>query len=148
MTSRLLRDGEVPPVLWEHVAGTAIPFPVSVPCAPATDDAEEMLQDALDDLAGRIPVPFRTSEPRKREDEDEDEVPEEHDRELELLTASEHEGALDRIAVCVELLRRRLAGTRWPDARAHYVQLIERIAKPATLLRVLTAHLGSRGPEP
>jgi hypothetical protein len=147
VVSRLLRDGEVPPVLWEHVADTAIPFPVSVPCAPATDDAEEALQDALDDLAGRVPVAFRRRKSPESEEDDEDDT-EERDRELELLTESEHEGTLDRIAVRVEMLRRRIAGRDSPDADAYYVRLVESLALPVALRRVLSRHLGSRRTAP
>src|SRR6185295_16956391 len=58
-SQRLLRDREIPPMLWEHLAGTAIPFPISVPCAPALEDPEAMLDDVLDDFAGRVPSPLR-----------------------------------------------------------------------------------------
>ena len=142
---RLLRDREVPPVLWEHVARSAIPFPVSVPCAPALEDPEAMLDDALDDFAGRVPSPFRTKSSRDDdEDDDLDGDDDDRDRELELLTESEHQGALDRIAVRVELLRRRLAAV--PAARSHYITLVDRLSVPKQLRRILIDHLGAPGP--
>lgn len=137
----LIEDGKVPPVLWEHVAGTAIPFPISVPCAPAFDDPEAMLDEVLDDFAGRVPSPFRTKSGRDEDDHD-DLDDDDRDRELELLTESEHQGVLDRIAVRVELLRRRLAAI--PAARSHYITLVQRLAVPPPLRRILVAHLGTR----
>jgi len=139
----LLQDREAPPLLWEHVAGTAIPFPISVPCAPTFEDPEAMLDDVLDDFAGRVPSPFRTQSRSDDSVEDDDlDDEEDRDRELELLTESEHEGTLDRIAVRVELLRRRLAAV--PAATSHYVTLVERLSVPMRLRRILIDHLGSR----
>jgi hypothetical protein len=141
---RLFREGDVPVVLWEHIGRAAVPFPISVSCVPSNDDPEDVLQEALDDLAGRVPIPFRKRATRpddEGEDDDDDRI--ERDRELELLTASEHEGMLDRTAVRVELLRRRLSGM--PAARAHYVGLLERLALPASLRRILGDHLGAEG---
>ncbi len=142
---RLLQDREVPPVLWEHVAGTALPFPISVPCAPAFEDPEAMLEDVLDDFAGRVPIAFRTKSRRDEDTDDDalDDGEDDRDRELELLTESEHQGTLDRIAVRVELLRRRLATV--PAARSLYVTLVERLSVPSRLRRILIDHLGSRG---
>src|SRR5689334_21039486 len=54
---------------------------------------------------------------------------------------SEHQGALDRIAVRVELLRRRLAAV--PTARSHYVTLVDRLSVPKRLRRILIDHIGS-----
>jgi hypothetical protein len=144
-SQRLLRDREIPPMLWEHLAGTAIPFPISVPCAPALEDPEAMLDDVLDDFAGRVPSPFRAKSrlAGDGEEDDHDDSEDDHDRELELLTESAHQGALDRIAVRVELLRRRLAVV--PAARSHYVTLVERLSVPSRLRRILIDHLGSRG---
>ena len=144
MTSQLLRDGEVPPMLWEHITGAPVPFPVSVPCVPARDDVEETLQDALDDLAGRAPLPFRTSKQRGNGEQEDDDDVDERDRELELLTESEHEGTLDRIAVRVERLRRRIEENDFPETRAHYARLIENLPMPPVLRTVLSRHLGAR----
>jgi hypothetical protein len=141
---RLFREGDVPVVLWEHIGRAAVPFPISVSCVPSNDDPEDVLQEALDDLAGRVPIPFRKRATRpddQGEDDDDDRI--ERDRELELLTASEHEGMLARTSVRVELLRRRLSGM--PAARAHYVGLLERLALPASLRRILGDHLGAEG---
>jgi hypothetical protein len=101
-----------------------------------------MLDDALDDFAGRVPSPFRTKSSRDEDDDDDDlDDDDDRDRELELLTESEHQGALDRIAVRVELLRRRL--TAVPAARSHYITLVDRLSVPKQLRRILIDHLSS-----
>ena len=144
MTARLLHGPDAPPVLWEHLGASAIPFPVSIPCAPASNTPEDLLQDALDDLAARVPMPFRTRSTRGPDDTADENDDEERDRELELLTASEHEGVLDRVAVRIELLRRRVAGS--PHALSHYARLVDGLAIAPALRRTLVAHLrqGSR----
>jgi hypothetical protein len=141
----LFRDEEVSPVLWEHHlgAGAPIPFPVSVACVPTSDDPEAMLQDALDDLAGRAPAALQKKRAGGRRDDDWDPDDDERDRELELLTACEHEGRLDRIAVRVELLRRRLAGNGSRKVQLGYESLIKRLALPQELQSVLIKHLES-----
>ncbi len=147
LTSKLLRGSEVPPVLWEHGPSSSVPFPVSVPCAPASEDAEEALQDALDDLAGRVPAALRTSALTDQKEAEEEDVPEDRDHELELLTEIEHEGTLDRIAVRVEMLRRRIAVMKTPHASMHYARLIESLSLPAPLRRLLSRHIVHRNPD-
>ena len=90
-----------------------------------------------------MPSPFRAKSRVAEDGEEDDRDASDRDRELELLTESEHQGALDRIAVRVELLRRRLAVV--PAARSHYVPLVERLSIPLPLRRILIDHLGSRG---
>jgi hypothetical protein len=148
--ARLLDGPEAPPVLWEHVGTTAIPFPISVPCAPVADDPDEALEDALDGLAGRVPAAF--SSRKRRGPPDGGDVPEdgdldggdERDRELELLTKTKHQGSLDRCAVRVELLRRRLKAAAWGSAEvlAYYRKVIETLAIAPALRRILVDHLG------
>jgi hypothetical protein len=141
---RLFDGRPTPSVLWERVGRRAIPFPVSVPCVPASDDPEDVLQDALDDLAGRVPVPFRHMTHPDDIDGAKGAPVEERDRELELLTASEHEGVLDRVAVRVELLRRRVAEAKSNDMVRYYSRVTQGLQVAPALRRVLLEHLQSR----
>jgi hypothetical protein len=146
--AKVFDGAEVPPLLWEHLQTTAVPFPVSVPCVPIADNAEEMLKDLLDDLAGRLPAAFSLGRRRRRRDDDEDDdEDDDQDRELELLTKTDHQGSLDRIAVRVELLRRRLDGATWrsPESYAHYRGVIDKLEIAPALRRILVAHLGAGG---
>jgi len=59
-----------------------------------------------------------------------------------LLTKTDHQGILDRIAVRVELLRRRLHNSS-PESRAHYQGLIGKLELAPSLRRILVAHLGT-----
>lgn len=148
--AKLFDGAEVPPVLWEYVETTVVPFPISVPCVPiaANAEPEQILDDLLDDLAGRLPATFSSGRRHKRPDDDggEDED-DDQDRELELLTKTDHQGSLDRIAVRVELLRRRLAGATWrsPESHAHYRGVIDKLEIAPALRRILVAHLGAAG---
>lgn len=141
-TQRLLLDREPPPVLWEHANGRAIPFPISVPCAPVIDDPEGVLDDLLDDFAGRVPHALRGPSRCSEQDAPDTEDGEARDRELDLLTLTAHQGAFDRIAVRVELVRRRLAGA--PAARTLCVSTVGRLCLPRPVLRTLLDHLGTR----
>jgi hypothetical protein len=137
---RLFQSREVPPLLWEHVDGTAIPFPLSVPCTPAmSGDPEVALQDVLDDLAGRVPLPFQTRRCSSDQLSDDDDDDDESDRELELLTECEHEGLLDRMAVRIELLRRRISASG--GLRSHYIGIVERLPVVEPVRRALVEHL-------
>lgn len=139
---RYLLSGEsIKPTLWEHLSDRSVPFPVSVPCLPQNDDPEQALQEALEELGGRVPSPFRKSMPqheRNTEDEDEDE---DLNVEMEALTAIAHEGKLDRIAVRVEWLRRRLAINPSPEVFNYYKKLIQSLAISNSLKTVLAEHL-------
>jgi len=137
-------------VLWEHVGSIAIPFPVSVPCLPIAYDPDEALEDELDELAGRLPAAFSSRNLRGRpyrQDLPEDDELEgnERDRELELLSKTKHQGSLDRRAVRVELLRRRLeaAGRGSAEVLAHYRSIVETFAIAPSLKRLLVDHLGA-----
>ncbi|MEO7735369.1 MAG: hypothetical protein ABIY55_30730, partial [Kofleriaceae bacterium] len=145
LLAKLLDGGELPAVLWEHVKATTIPFPVSVPCVPIADNAEEVLDDLLDDLAGRPPSRIgMMCRPRPADgDDDMDGLDDEQDRELQLLTKTEHEGILDRIAVRVERLRHRLAAAPWssPASHAHYRSAVEKLEIAPPLRRILIHHL-------
>src|ERR1019366_427052 len=139
---------EAPPGLWEHVGSTAIPFPISVSFVPLVDDPEQVLGDLLDDLAGRFPVRFSSRKARPADGDgmdDEEPDDDEQDRELDLLTKTEHQGSLDRIAVRVEILRRRLAASSWfsAEAHAHYSSVIDKLALAPSLRRILRDHLGT-----
>lgn len=153
ITSRLLGAKEAPPVLWERLAEGAVPFPVSIATAPEAGGAEATLEDLLDELAGRIPPAIEASRRRRRpgegsEDGAGDDAPDdEDDRETELLTKTKHQGELDRIAMRVELLRRRLARASRPSAElcAHYARVLDGLPLPSHQRRILIEHLDSRG---
>lgn len=150
-TASLLDGNRAPAVLWEHVGEEAFAFPVSVACANTTGSAEETLTDVLDELAGRMPPSLATSTKRgtKTEADGEDgaKASPDDDAELTLLTKTAHQGELDRIAVRVELLRKRLQRTalRSDAVRAHYTSIVEQLSLPEHRRRVLLAHLNGRG---
>jgi hypothetical protein len=149
-TVKLLGEFEAPALLWEYVDRTAIPFPVSVPCVPIVDNPDQALDEILDDFAGRLPAAFSSIKRRTRLggvnglDEEHDD---EHDRELDLLTKTKHQGSLDRIAVRVELLRRRLAAKpgNLAETRAHYRDVIDHLRIGDSLRRILIDHIGGKG---
>jgi len=145
-TTARLFGAEPSPVLWEQVGSRGVAFPVSVPCVPITEDAEIALDDALSDLWGRIPAAHERTKRRLRDDGELDtDGDEERDAELALLTRTEHQGRLDRIAVRVELLRRHLASGHGggSDARAPYREMIARLGLEAALQNMLLDHLGA-----
>jgi hypothetical protein len=149
-TARLLDASHTPAVLWERVRDGAIAFPVSVACAPQGDDAVNALEDVLDELAGRIPPAIATRSTgagpnQGLDDGDESSIAAEDDAELELLTRTQHQGKLDRLAVRVELLRKRLSlgALRSDAARAHYTRVVQGLPDvPEHQRRILVAHLG------
>lgn len=151
LIARLLGEPDAPSVLWEHVGDTPVPFPVSVSWVPPIADPEEALDDLLNELAGRMPAVFSSLGRRGRPDEidgprynDDDE--DESDLELALLSKTEHQGRFDRIAVRVELLRRRLetVTSNSSEAQAHYKTVINQLNLAPTLRRILVEHLGER----
>jgi hypothetical protein len=150
--AKLLVGEETPPVLWEHVGGDAVAFPVSVGCISDSLEPVEQLDDLLDELKGRIPAAFRSRARRPGDDPADDPAGEDEDQsdpELALLTKTAHEGALDQIAVRVELLRRRLAQSwRSVEALVHYRRVIEALVVDRPLKTTLIRHLGiERGPQ-
>jgi hypothetical protein len=141
---RLCEGREMPAVLWELADGEAIPFPVSIPCVSPTTDPEKALEDLLNDLAGRMPAGLRSQRGRSQQDDDPaDAEVEGVDKELALLSKTQHQGRLDRLAVRVELLRRRRAAAAWQSAEsdAFYRELIQRLDIPIELRRILVQHL-------
>lgn len=97
----------------------------------------------------RVPAAFSSDKRRGRlnvADALDDEDKEEQDRELDLLTKTEHQGVLDRIAVRAELLRRRLEASPWRSAelQAHYQRAIDNLNLASSLRRILVEYLGVR----
>lgn len=142
----LTRDWEaahLAPELWEHLESTSIPFPISVPCIPITSDAEQSLDDLLNDLAGRPPPQLSVSRRRASRGNAASDDETERDRELELLTECAHQGVLDRMAVRVELLRQRIARAGWRSLEldAHYRQAIENLNIAPPIREILVGHL-------
>src|SRR5262249_7137470 len=129
-----------------HLPTATVAFPVSVPCSPASKDPEEYLNDLLDELKGRMPAAFRSrthADDRPDDSKEDASHDEEHDAELALLTKTEHQGRLDRIAIRVELLRRRLARSPWWSAEglAHYRSVINKLTIDRTLKSLLIEQL-------
>jgi hypothetical protein len=112
---------------------------------PITEDAEIAFEDALRDLWGQIPAPHEWTKRRLRdEDELDADGDDERDAELALLTRTEHQGQLDRIAVWVELLRRCLAsGHGGRGGLVPYREMIGRFGLEARLKDMLLDHLGA-----
>jgi len=142
LNMQFLNDEE-PVVLWEIVDKTAVPFPISISCAPETADAEMAIQDILDDLAGRAPLQFPRLSTRSRSIADDDKDSE-NDSELDLLTKSKHEGKLDRIAVRVEALRRCLDKTSVKETQL-FKGIIAKLELSESLKKTLIDHLEKRG---
>lgn len=139
---RLLGAADSPPsLLWEHAGKDPIPFPVSTPLIQADGTGETVLEDLLDDLAGR-PTSGRKTLPRSPGQRQTD-----RDKELESLSKSDHAGKLDRIAVRVELLRRRLESIQATEAqRAHYQSILDKLDLPTSNRALLKRHLALRSP--
>lgn len=142
---KLLREENIPTTLWEYLPERPVPFPISIPCLPTTDDPEALLQEALEELGGRIPLPFRNSRARHEEPSSlaDDEELHDVDEEMESLTTIAHEGKLDRIAVRVEWIRRRLPDDSSPQLIEHYRKLIQGMDLPDSLKSALSGHLSS-----
>lgn len=96
-------------VLWEKVNGFWVPFPVVVPLAAnSSADPCDSLLDVLDDLFGRWPV-NRASQAAGLGNEPLDDAPPNDDNDDDaLLTAAAHQGKLDRIAVALARIRKRI----------------------------------------
>src|SRR5207249_7399563 len=99
----------------ELVHGAQIPVPVNVPLVQDHDDMAEglepLLDEALDELFGRLP-PLRVDPTEDDADTPDDENSTEDASEEDAgrrLDAVAHQGLLDRIAVKVAEVRRRLS---------------------------------------
>lgn len=106
-------------VLWEHLAGRWLPFPVTVPLHGGGDSGpDNLLEDLLLEEIGAWP-----SGPNEETDDQEgDEANDVNDDalsdELAALAEARHQGRLDRLAVAVALLRRRILGAKAGPAYA------------------------------
>ena len=133
-------------------AGTVIEAADLATTPVAIDGAVHGLVPAgsLDELAGRIPPAIARRSTgagpnQGLDDGDESSTAAEDDAELELLTRTQHQGKLDRLAVRVELLRKRLSlgALRSDAARAHYTRVVQGLPDvPEHQRRILVAHLG------
>ncbi len=98
-------------VLWEKVGSGAVPFAVSVPLlAPSTDQPDAFLRDLAWEEMGIWPSYNRTDAADSGNGQDDDSQYSDHEEDIKTLTASKHQGELDRLAVAAAVLRKRLAG--------------------------------------
>lgn len=132
-------------VLWERLGTGAVPFPVSVPLLAAGGDSSEM---ALLDLVWEELGVWPTEPNGVDTKEDAPAATTEDDDDLKALAAAEHEGRLDRIAVSIAILRRRItrsqAGREYAKERMELLrQQVARLDLPRHIKQVLLEHLGS-----
>lgn len=131
-------------VLWERVRGGDVPFPVVVPLI--VDDSagpDIALQSVVWEELGVWPNQPPTSgdqdgEEREERDNDDDDVV--------LLAESFHQGELDRLAVAVSVLRKRIrsaaAGTAYAAARMRILRnQVARLALPDHLRKIISRYL-------
>lgn len=134
-------------ILWERIDRNWLPFAVSVPLIGAGGfEPEALLTDLLYEEMGAWPAAANEG----RSDE-EPETVEKHetdlmDEDLEALAEARHQGHLDRLAVCVALLRRRIlrssAGPAYARDRIDMLRRqLRRMEMPAHLRRVVLAYL-------
>lgn len=97
-------------LLWEKVSAHWIPFPVTVPFAASTCAAPvDALDELLDEHTGRWPRRTATGEEDTVHDDGEpDESVEDEDDQA--LTAADHQGELDRVAVRIARLKKLFHG--------------------------------------
>jgi len=98
-------------VLWEKVLAKWIPFPVTVPLAASTcADPVDALDELLDEHAGRWPRRRATGDESFTICDDGESGESTEDEDDHALTAADHQGELDRIAVRIARLKRLFPG--------------------------------------
>lgn len=132
-------------VLWERLGTRAAPFPVSVPLLVSGGDApESVLRDLVWEELGLWPRDSHDGE----DSDDSLDTPTDDPDDLDALAAAEHEGQLDRIAVSIAILRRKImrsrAGRDYTKERMELLrQQVARLDLPSHIKNVLLEHLGS-----
>jgi hypothetical protein len=116
-------------VLWEKVLAQWIPFPVTVPLAASTcPDPVDALDELLDEYTGRWPRRRTTGNKSvtiSDDGEGDENMEDEDDHDL---TAADHQGELDRIAVRIARLKRLFPGSGQQGmVPLHLVRRIEAI---------------------
>jgi hypothetical protein len=135
-------------VLWERVGKAFAPFPVVVPLA--ADDygtPDGALLDLVWEELGLWPVQA-DGEEAEPDDEQIESTSEEEDQDLQALAEAKHEGQLDRLAVAVSVLRRRIAaaaaGSAYAMARLDLLRTqVAKLEIPKHVRRALVDYLNS-----
>lgn len=133
-------------VLWEHVAGRWLPFPVTVPLQGGGDsDPDGLLEDILlEEVGAWLPAP--NGEIEEQEEHEANDVNDDALSEEAALAETRHQGRLDRLAVAVALLRRRIlrakAGTAYARARLELLrEQVRRMDLEPGLRRIVLGYL-------
>jgi hypothetical protein len=105
-------------VLWERVEHSWEPFPVFIPLVGAcAGDADETLAEVLLEEIGSWPKEIRDGTNGKTDDARD--IDTDDDKDVSALAEAHHQGKLDRLAVAISILRRRLLKGRLPPAYVH-----------------------------
>lgn len=135
-------------ILWERVGKAFSPFPVVVPLAARDHGTPDgALLDLVWEELGLWPA-RRAGEKVKPGDEQSDDTFDEDDGDVQALTEAKHEGQLDRLAVAVAVLRKRIAAAAAGSAyaKARLDLLCAQVAKlgiPTHVRRALVEYLNS-----
>lgn len=135
-------------ILWEHVGKTFAPFPVVVPLAAGDHGTSDgALLDLVWEELGLWPVQ-RPSEEVEPDDDQGDGTSDQDDEDLQALAEANHEGQLDRLAVAVSVLRKRIAaapaGSAYAKARLDLLRTqIAKLDIPKHVGRTLLDYLNS-----
>lgn len=123
-------------VLWERVGTSFAPFPVSVPLIAGESGApDDVLLDFVWEELGVWPA---TAQGEASDDDEAQDLAADDDKDLEALTEAKHEGQLDRLAVAVSILRKRIAAA---DAGSSYSEARLRIFRGQIAKLDLPAHV-------
>ena len=149
--------GEIPParssdswggVLWERVGKTFAPFPVVVPLAAGDHGTPDgALLDLVWEELGLWPAQAE-GEDIESDDEQNESTSEEDDEDRHALAEAKHEGQLDRLAVAVSVLRKRIAaavaGSAYAKARLDLLRMqVAKLDIPKHVRRALVDYLNS-----
>lgn len=135
-------------ILWERVGKTFAPFPVVVPLAAGDHGTPDgALLDLVWDELGLWPAKGAGEEVEPG-DEQSDDTFEEDDEDLQALAEAKHEGQLDRLAVAVSVLRKRIAaaaaGSAYAKARLDILRAqVAKLVISKHIRRALVAYLDS-----
>ncbi len=130
-------------ILWERLDREFIPFPVSVPLLANNEGIPD--QTLLDLVREELGV-WPTLGDGASTSDDEIDSQADYDDDVELLAKARHEGKLDRLAVAVSVLRRRiLSGNVGPDYARARIQIfrsqIEKLPLGTHIKEVLLHYL-------
>ena len=135
-------------VLWERVGKSFAPFPVVVPLVAGDHGTPDgALLDLVWEELGLWPAQADGKEVEP-DDEQIASTPEDDDEDLQALAEAKHEGQLDRLAVAVSVLRKRIAaaaaGSAYAKARLGLLRTqVAKLDIPKHLRRALVDYLNS-----